>query len=289
MMKLRTNILLVSLSAGAKLRTNALPHDPSLPWTWEGNVVGELPSGCSADASDFCVSRCLERDIKLTSCCESGMWTMNSDVTICDESCDQVDGDLDHATCELEYFGYADTGHLDDVPENVTMFDAQNFVAPPATTMPNNLRVVFLADGYGRSSVYRAAARFNPDFVVYNADMDYRQSSGRPEEFMDYFESFFGRDMPMFATIGNHDSCMWFESSTIARGKAWETVLRERYRRLGLDRHCSGTIGINNVCHYKGLLMVESGIGEVSGQNNQNFVNFISQSLPATQTRRGNW
>ena len=53
------------------------------------------------------------------------------------------------------------------------------------------------------------------------------------------------------ATIGNHDSCMWFENSTVARGRAWETVLEERYNRLGLNEHCSGTIGINNACYYK--------------------------------------
>jgi hypothetical protein len=40
-------------------------------------------------------------------------------------------------------------------------------------------------------------------------------------------------------------------------------------------------IGINNVCFYKGLLMVESGIGELSGANSPQYVDFASAALSA--------
>jgi hypothetical protein len=59
-------------------------------WTFEGKVVGMLPS-CTSN-TNFCVARCHERDVKLTSCCESGVWIVNNDVTVCDEQCDQIDG-----------------------------------------------------------------------------------------------------------------------------------------------------------------------------------------------------
>ena len=101
------------------------------------------------------------------------------------------------------------------------------------------------------------ASAWAPDFVVYNADFDYRSSEGNPDEWVASFEDYFGPDMPLFASIGNHDSRHWFEGSVTGLGRAWETVLAERYARLNQTAHCSGTIGISNVCSYKGLLLVE--------------------------------
>jgi hypothetical protein len=56
-------------------------------------------------------------------------------------------------------------------------------------------------------------------------------------------------------------------------------VLEQRYARLGQAEHCEGVVGINNVCFYKGLLMLESGIGELSGQNDPEYVNFAETAF----------
>jgi hypothetical protein len=178
----------------------------------------------------------------------------------------------------MEPFGYADTKKLDELP----LF-AQKLNAFPAnaTNMPDNLKVVFIGDGDGRTSLYTRAALFNPDFVIYNADLDYGESTGNPETWMRDFDSYFGTDMPLFSTIGNHDSCMWFESNTIGRGKAWETVFAERYARLGLNQYCAGTIGISNACFYKGFYFLESWIGELSGQNDPGYLSHLRTALEA--------
>jgi hypothetical protein len=114
-----------------------------------------------------------------------------------------------------------------------------------------------------------------------HSDFDYRVQNGNPDQWMEGFENYFGRDMPLFATIGNHDSCMWFEGGSVANGRAWETVLSERYARLGQDQYCEGTVGIMNSCYYKGLFMVESGLGELSGRDDASYVGYLDEVLAA--------
>jgi len=156
--------------------------------------------------------------------------------------------------------------------------------------MPDNLKVLFLGDGDTNKSsafnVFAHASQWKPDFVVYNADFDYRDCNkpgviGYPEEWMRNFESYFG-DTPLFATIGNHDSMLWFERNNCGLGKAWETVFKERYDRLRQTEFCSGgNIGIDNACYYKGFYMLEAGIGEISGQDDSEQLKFISDALSA--------
>jgi hypothetical protein len=74
---------------------------------------------------------------------------------------------------------------------------------------------------------------------------------------------------------------MWFESNTVAQGKAWETAFAERYARLGLNQYCAGTIGISNACFYKGFYFLESAIGELSGQNDPGYLSHLRTVLEA--------
>jgi hypothetical protein len=56
-------------------------------------------------------------------------------------------------------------------------------------------------------------------------------------------------------------------------------VFADRYERTGQSQFCKGELGVNAVCFYKGILIVESGIGELTEKDDVPAVEFIEQAL----------
>ena len=138
-MKPAANSFFVAIAGLGAFTASAMDYDYSaaMDWTFEGYLVGQLPA-CESAMGEFCISRCHDLSVKLTSCCDAGVWKLNDDVTICDEACDQDDGET--ANCLAEPWGFAANGNLTDVPELVnTGLPSAESVS--AADVPNNLKV----------------------------------------------------------------------------------------------------------------------------------------------------
>jgi hypothetical protein len=152
-------------------------------WTLGNETVGHLPSCELKD--EFCVSRCHHLNKKVTSCCAKGTWRMNVKIETCpDTPCDMVDhSERDKATCLPGFPDVDFRPGLGARPHKLACHpDMHKFSPPAATEMPDNLRVIFMGDGdIGKTSsaaVIAKASAWKPDFVVYNADLDYRDCAG---------------------------------------------------------------------------------------------------------------
>ena len=84
--------------------------------------------------------------------------------------------------------------------------------------------------------------------VLHQGDFDYENN---PDAWDQQINKVLGPSFPYFASIGNHDLEQW---------PGYQQKLLERLDRVE-GATCSGDLGVNSGCSYKGLFIVFSGVG----------------------------
>jgi hypothetical protein len=135
-------------------------------------------------------------------------------------------------------------------------------LAPTAVEPEPNLRVAFLGDqsvGPSALSVLQLIAREHAAMIVHAGDLSY--GTMNPAGWEAQINTVFGSDFPYLIAIGNHDLDDWPGPTGFA------ALLNKRVARTpGLI--CSGELGVQSLCRYRGLELVLSGVG-VYGTNHE--------------------
>ena len=142
-------------------------------------------------------------------------------------------------------------------------------------SMPPNFKVAFIGDqGLGRGSraVLEMIRGEGADMVLHSGDFDYRDS---PDLWDEQINRILGDDFPYFASIGNHDVPAWED---------YQRKLQERLARISGAR-CTGDLGVNSFCTYKGLFFVLSGVGTIDSGR----VSFIREALASEEAKESLW
>ncbi len=141
--------------------------------------------------------------------------------------------------------------------------------------MPPNFKVAFIGDqGLGRDSkaVLEMIRDEGTDMVLHSGDFDYYDD---PDRWDQQINETLGDDFPYFASIGNHDVPAW---------EGYQRKLQERLARNSGAR-CTGDLGVNSFCTFKGLFFVLSGVGTIDSGR----VSFIREALGSEEAKESLW
>ncbi len=138
----------------------------------------------------------------------------------------------------------------------------QNSILANGATDPN-LKVAFIGDqGFGPNAeaVLRLIQNEGTDMVLHQGDFEYTQN---PDAWDNQINNVLGANFPYFASVGNHDieKEMW---------PIYQQKLQERLNRVA-GASCSGDLGVNSACTYKGLFFILSGVGTL-GSDHEAFI-----------------
>jgi predicted phosphodiesterase len=147
-------------------------------------------------------------------------------------------------------------------------------IVPNPPVVEENLRLAFFGDqGFGAASeaVLQLIKSEHADLVIHAGDLDYVD---QPDIWEAQVESILGRYFPYFVAVGNHDVPAW------AGPGGYQELLQqrlERIRRRGAD--CTGDLGVNSVCRFRGLTFVLSGVGTY-GEGHEDYLADALASAP---------
>lgn len=132
-------------------------------------------------------------------------------------------------------------------------------------------KIAILGDqglGSKPEQVLQMVKEWGPDLLLHLGDFDYEDD---PKSFMRQLTDALGKKFPMMAVIGNHDILKWFEPRT-----GYRDLLLKQSKKSGLEKHCTGEIGVSRVCHYKDMVFVLSGVGTM-GSHHEEFIDSALQ------------
>ena len=141
--------------------------------------------------------------------------------------------------------------------------------------MPSYFKVAFIGDqGLGRDSraVLEMIRGEGAYMVLHSGDFDYYDD---PDRWDQQINETLGDDFPYFASIGNHDVPAW---------EGYQRKLQKRLARISGAR-CTGDLGVNSFCTYKGLFFVLSGVGTIDSGR----VSFIREALASKEAKESLW
>jgi len=122
-----------------------------------------------------------------------------------------------------------------------------------ASTAPG-LRVAFLGDqaiGPDGNAVLELIKREQADLVIHPGDFAYVPDVAAWDAQID---AVLGATFPYFAAIGNNDVDTWDGEG------GYQSALQARLERVP-EATCSGDLGVNSVCRFRGLMFALSGVG----------------------------
>ncbi len=126
------------------------------------------------------------------------------------------------------------------------------------TEAPTPLKVAFIGDqgrGSAAMAVLNLIASEGAHLVLHQGDFDYHDD---PSGWDAMITGVLGADFPYFASVGNHDTDAWSGSN------GYQSKLVARLNRLPPgDVSCSGDLGVQSACTYKGLFFILSGVGTI--------------------------
>ena len=132
--------------------------------------------------------------------------------------------------------------------------------------------VAFIGD-QGINSNSRAVLQLikdeGADLVSHQGDLDYENN---PTRWDTLITDVLGADFPYLASIGNHDDIHWYSPA------GYQNKLQARLDRID-DLSCSGDLGVQSVCTFRGLFFILSGIGTSISKNDPDHVAYIRKQL----------
>ncbi|OLY80924.1 hypothetical protein AYI68_g4975 [Smittium mucronatum] len=140
-----------------------------------------------------------------------------------------------------------------DLPD----FDSEakkNFWKNPGLP-PKNLKVAIYGDlGVKKKSkrVLKMLHEWGVQGLILTGDYDYED---KPKKLERMFDSILKKEVPIFASIGNHDILDWSSEN------GYVDFFLKRLKRLGLSKNCTGEFGVNAICGWNGLTILLSGVG----------------------------
>ncbi len=136
--------------------------------------------------------------------------------------------------------------------------------------------VAFIGD-QGINSNSRAVLQLikdeGADLVLHQGDLDYENNPIRWDTFI---TGILGADFPYLASVGNHD-ILWHTSN------GYQNKLQARLDRTD-EISCSGDLGVQSVCTFRGLFFILSGIGTTIPKNDPDHVAYIRKQLTQTNS-----
>ena len=107
------------------------------------------------------------------------------------------------------------------------------------------------------------------DLVLHLGDLDYEDD---PIAWDAMITAVLGTDFPVFVAVGNHDD-RWYGPG------GYQDRLEERLSRIP-DATCSGDLGVQSACTFRGLFFILSGIGTIPEvPNHPEHVNYLRDQL----------
>ncbi len=131
-----------------------------------------------------------------------------------------------------------------------------------------SVRVAFIGDQGltdNAKEVLELIKEEGADMVLHQGDFDYADD---PAAWDQQINEILGSDFPYFASIGNHDAARWDD---------YQKRLKERVTKVK-GASCTGELGVQSACTYKGIFFILSGIGTKGNDH----INFIEQELGKT-------
>ncbi|MCZ6642549.1 MAG: metallophosphoesterase [Gammaproteobacteria bacterium] len=104
--------------------------------------------------------------------------------------------------------------------------------------------------------------------VLHQGDFDYNDD---PVAWDALINRILGIDFPYFASVGNHDTDRWDGID------GYKAILEQRLARIQ-DQNCTGVLGVNSACTYKGLFFILSGVGTLGTGHAQYLTNELAAS-----------
>jgi len=143
-------------------------------------------------------------------------------------------------------------------------------------TPSSHFKVAFFGDQGlydGSESVLELVKSEGATMIVHLGDLDYEDD---PASWDAMITKHLSDSFPYLVVIGNHDTTKWTTSN------GYQDVLERRYKASGLADACSGTIGVDFVCGFNGVLFVLPGIGTFCDDTAHE--QFVSDSLQKYKT-----
>lgn len=151
----------------------------------------------------------------------------------------------------------ADEARLDG-PDGVFLDPALHPVVgkPPSPGPDKDLLVAMVGDmgsGSKPKAVYQLILDEQADFALITGDFDYKDS---PSTFQKEMNAVLGADYPAFPVIGNHDKSKWSQ---------YQADFKARLAKIP-GAVCTGDLGVDASCTYRGLHFVLSGVGTIGSK-----------------------
>jgi PKD repeat protein len=147
-------------------------------------------------------------------------------------------------------------------------------VFDPGALQP--LKVAFIGDldnGSAAVAVLNLIQSEGTDMVLHQGDFDY---SDDPANWDAMITGVLGASFPYFASPGNHDDAAWDGPG------GYQDMLLTRLAAIP-EASCSGDLGVQSACTFKGLFFILSGAGTIpNAEDNASHIAYITEQLAQT-------
>ena len=133
---------------------------------------------------------------------------------------------------------------------------------------PQVFKIAFIGDQgtrNGAKAVLELIRDEKAGMVLHQGDFDYQDD---PDNWMNQIDDILGPTFPYFASVGNHDVAAW---------GGYQSKLQSRLNQIE-GAKCTGDLGVNSACTYRGIFFLLSGIGTLGSNHIEYMVNELKNS-----------